>query len=302
MMSALLVGRNSVLMLASASRGGGARLQARVIAGELEPAWSPPAAAAADVSCAGDGNGHVRHIAMIVAPASQAPPQQQQRQEEEEHGAWSGRPPPLLLHADVDLALPSVAAGGEGVQLLLPDPSMAGGAGRLYVGHTAGVDAITFARLPFSSNPTTAADKEEEQQDSDGSEDRRLQVTPLLDTSPERLEGVAVLLDADADPHIVAVSSGGESLVVPTMLTPPLAAASSASSSVEEGGSTREGHDQQLPPGVSADILRGPSDINVLLTGGGQSKALTLGTVEGRALLHQRCKLLHEKYIEYAHR
>ncbi|KAL2614047.1 hypothetical protein R1flu_025739 [Riccia fluitans] len=279
-----LVGKDSVLSIST--RDG--QVQLYVLADEIEPAWSigkPPRILA-------DEKGHILAVGMLVE-ASRIVKSLVIGREEELKGAWQGQLPPLLRLASVDLALqPAVLEAGNIV--LFADPVVPE---RLYCQHAAGIDAILLQWLPFSVQSSSKPGSNGMPPPS---------VFPLIDICPtgfavpRPLLGAVLILDSLGESWIVAVTPNCECAVVnlkPQRTLPePLILEESASEEQDSG---------QLEMGVfqmmSKELLLGPKDIPLtqLTTVGAP---LTVESIEGRAFLHDQCKLLHEKYIEYSHR
>ncbi|BBM97550.1 nuclear pore complex protein Nup88 [Marchantia polymorpha subsp. ruderalis] len=277
-----VVGKDSILAISTQD----GQVQLYVLADEIEPNWSVgklPRILA-------DDKGHILAVGMLVEASKNA--NSLDLHPEELRGVCQGQLPPLLRLAFVDLALqPAVLEAGPVV--LFSDPVVPE---RLYCQHPAGIDAILLQWLPFSiqsaNKPCNGAPPPA--------------VFPLLDicptglTVPRPLLGAVLILDSLGESWIVAVTANCECAVVnmkPQITLPEPLVLGENLLEEQDRGTVELGVFQMM----SKELLLGPKDIPITqLTSMGAP--LTVDSIEGRALLHDQCKLLHEKYIEYAHR
>ncbi|KAI5056693.1 hypothetical protein GOP47_0028511 [Adiantum capillus-veneris] len=203
-------------------------------------------------------------------------------------GLWTGQLPPLLQLAVIDFALPSSVLESAPLAILsdqvVPE--------RLYCHHAAGIDAILLQWLPFS-----------EQSISRNSTGRPPTVYPILDTCPGKtvnfpLLGITQVLNCFGEVWLVAVTSSCECAVVGVK---SFLALDPMSLCVTESANEERRQFDGVSQVISKELLQGPKDIpipQVSFSG----RTLTVNSIEGKEILHDQWKLLHEKYIEYAHR
>lgn len=228
-------------------------------------------------------------------------------------GIWTGQLLPLLQLAVIDFALPSSVLESAPLSMLgdqvVPE--------RLYCHHAAGIDAILLQWLPFS-----------EQSINRTSSGKPPTVYPILDTGKlanSPLLGITQVLNCYGEVWLVAVTASCECAVIgvkPFLALDPLLI--DGKKGADEEAEFFEGGVTQV---ISKELLQGPKDIPIphvrmycksfevllwfdewhnrkllLLQVSYSGRPLTLDTIEGKELLHDQWKLLHEKYIEYVHR
>uniref|UniRef100_A0A7I4E0B5 Nucleoporin Nup88 n=1 Tax=Physcomitrium patens TaxID=3218 RepID=A0A7I4E0B5_PHYPA len=265
---------------------------------EMQPMWNtanPPRLTV-------DDDGHILSVGMLaqVAQQDRLSTSASLRSIVNQHGdgatdedantPWTGQPPPLVGLADVELSLPALVLSSAPISLFV-DPVVPE---RLYCHHATGMDAIILQWLPFSDDSLNKR----------FTGDPRPSLVPLLDTCPSSsvvpspLLGAAAILDPLGETWLVAITSRGDCAVVdvkPQRLQ--------ATPLYLEG--TKQSDDEAPEVGVfqtmSRDLLLGPKDIPIPQIAS-SGTPLTVDSIEGRAFLHDQCKLLHEKYIQYAHR
>ncbi|CAM6088490.1 unnamed protein product [Calypogeia fissa] len=282
-----VVGKDTVLAVSTKD----GLVQIYVLADEVQPAWDlgkPPQLTV-------DDKGHILAVGMLVESSNAdivSAIQHNGNVEDCANSVWPGRIPPLLQLAVVDLALqPGVVEVGPVV--LFADPVVPE---RLYCQHAAGLDVILVQWLPFSVQNVAKV----------SSEAQCPAVFPILDiyltesTIPQPLLGVTLILDSLGESWVVAVTANCECVVVnmkPQRTLPEPLVLGGNSKEDQDSGSLEVGVFQMM----SRELLNGPKDIpfTQLISLGAP---LSSETIEGRTFLHDQCKLLREKYIEYAHR
>lgn len=264
---------------------------------EMQPMWNtanPPRLTV-------DDDGHILSVGMLAQVSQQdqsssstsrvgiAKQHEDGATEEDASTPWTGQPPPLVGLADVDLSLQASVLSSAPVSLFV-DPVVPE---RLYCHHGAGMDAIILQWLPFS----------------DDSPIKRFtghplpSLVPLLDTCPSPsvvpspLLGMAAILDPLGETWLVAITSRGDCVLVE--VKPQRLQASPLS--LEGAKKSDEAPEAGVFQTMSRELLAGPKDIPIPQIAPSDTP-LTVDSVEGRAFLHDQCKLLHEKYIQYAHR
>ncbi|XP_078436480.1 nuclear pore complex protein-like protein [Wolffia australiana] len=285
------MGKDSILAIAWS----GGQLQVDALADEVQPLWN--------AGCAprlrADSHGRVAEMAMICEPGSDAAPGWLQGTAE---SAWTGRAPPLLRLAVVDLALPESALGHP--VSVFPDPLVSE---RFYCLHGGGVDLITLHFLPFSdlTAPATGSPP-------DGSAaSRPPSVWPILSAAAPSPGGRG---DAAAPPplcgFVVIADSLGDSLAVAVTLSREciLLEMRGWKDVVLQRDTAREGHGAEEDHGraedggdiVSRDLLAGPRAL--VVPDSTSLRSLSPDSIQGRSALHQYGKLFHENFVEYAHK
>ncbi|XP_024531584.1 nuclear pore complex protein NUP88-like isoform X1 [Selaginella moellendorffii] len=253
------------------------------IADEVHPMWSLDN----NPKLLQDDLGDLVTLAMLVEPSAEKDDAAQtadEDTEEKEEEQFIGPNPPLLHLASVDLALDTEVYNASPLGIF-SDPLVPE---RIYCHHAMGLDTIQLQWLPFS--------------DTFSGESREPPIVfPVLETSasgnsaPVPLLGATVILQSSGDTWLVVLTASGNCAVVhmkPHRPLPPVA--------IEDTSIPATNSDQPSLKLISSDLLLGPKDIHIPLISA--STPLTLNTVEGRSILHDQGKLLHEKYIEYAHR
>lgn len=286
------VGKDSIL--AVSLRDG--QMQLYALADELQPLWNDGVSPRVQIG----SEGNVKTVGMLLETCSDMSASSGLFAKNgikkdgtilgKPEGVWMGQAPPLLQLAVIDFALP-VSVLESAPLSLLADPVVPE---RLYCHHAAGLDAILLQWLPFSGQSFDRA-----------STGKPPIVYPILDTYlggksvHVPLLGVADILDSFGEMWLVAVTASCECAVIemksckaldPLLLT---------------GGKHTDHETENVEAGVlqviSNDLLLGPKDIPIPHVSS-SGRPLTLDSIEGRTFLHDQCKLLHEKYIEYAHR
>lgn len=263
---------------------------------ELQPMWNSTAPPRLTV----DEDGHIMSVGMLVqVEASREDVVSKTANVDESHNnlgpssPWTGQPPPLVGLGDVELSLQPAVLSAAPLCLLM-DPVVPE---RLYCYHAAGMDAISLQCLPFSADSSSRI----------FTGDPHPLVVPLLDTCPgggivpQPLLGVVPILDPFGETWLVAVTVQGECAVVEVKPQPTLANPLYIEGVKQNHSSDLEALEAGVFQMMSRELLLGPKDIpisQVTLSG----MPLTVDTIEGRTFLHDQCKLLREKYIEYAHR
>ncbi|KAJ7527441.1 hypothetical protein O6H91_16G054400 [Diphasiastrum complanatum] len=287
------VGKDSIL--AVNLRDGQLLLYA--LADEVQPMWNMDGTSRVVV----DDDGHLLSAAMLVEtrdvsnkPRSMRATNTNVEQIHIGDAGLTGQPPPLLKLARVDLALEKRVLETAPLSVLM-DPVVPE---RLYCYHAAGVDVILLQWLPFSDQYT-----------------RRTTpgvppvVFPVLDIRAPGdvlllpMLGVTTILDILGETWLAAVTPSGKAVVIEMdgHRILPTHCFEGAQESEQEKKLNDAAAGTGTFPLISAELLRGPKDIHIpQVTSSGSP--LTLSTIEGRTLLHDQCKLLREKYIEYAHR
>ncbi|KAG0574793.1 hypothetical protein KC19_VG291700 [Ceratodon purpureus] len=265
---------------------------------EMQPMWNvanPPRLTV-------DDDGHILSVGMLAQVAQQDQPSTSTAlisvsnqdgdngTDEDTSTPWTGQPAPLVGLADVELTLQESVLSSAPISLFV-DPVVPE---RLYCHHAAGMDAIILQWLPFSDDSLNKR----------FTGDPLPSLVPLLDTcpstcvAPSPLLGVTAMLDPLGETWLVAITSRGDCAVVevkPQRLQ--------ASPLYLEGAKPNddEGADAGVFQTMSRELLLGPKDIPIPQIAS-SGTPLTVDSIEGRAFLHDQCKLLHEKYIQYAHR
>eukprot|EP01018_Ginkgo_biloba_P033887 Gb_36996 [translate_table: standard] len=285
-----LISKDSILAIGLSD----GQMQVYALADELQPIWNVGNSPRLRVD-----SGNLLSIAMIAEASLQDSSSEGTigvggdcgSNKDIANNAWTGHPPPLLQLAVVDFALPKALL--EAAPLcLLGDPIVPE---RLYCCHGGGIDAILLHWLPFS-----------DQIDVDRSSvGKPPSVFPVLDTCPTEdsvpapLLGVATILDSFGKAWLVAFTSSCECAVIEMK-------AQRSSHPLQIGGSKDidqgvEGSETGSTEIMSRELLLGPKDIPIPQVSS-SGRSLTADSIEGRSILHDHCKLLHEKYVEYAHK
>lgn len=204
--------------------------------------------------------------------------------------AWSGHSPPLLQLSVVDFSLPKTVLEVAPLSLLA-DPIIPE---RLYCYHGGGIDAILLHWLPFSD---LIADR--------SSAGKAPSVFPVLDTCPTEdsiptpLLGVTVLLDSFGKSWLIALTSACECAVIEMKTQRELQPLQiDCSKEIDQSLEVSEMGNMEI---MSKELVLGPKDIPIPQVSS-SGRSLTADSIEGRSILHDHYKLLHEKYVEYAHK
>ncbi|KAH7307454.1 hypothetical protein KP509_22G059800 [Ceratopteris richardii] len=265
------------------------------LADELQPMWNDTIPPRLQIN----SEGLLEGLGMLVERCSSDPLLTEDVEKDEGFvgnldGVWTGEPPPLLQLAVIDFALPSRVLESAPLSILgdqvVPE--------RLYCHHAAGIDAILLQWLPFS-----------EQSISRTSTGKPPTVYPILDTCPvgksvnSPLLGITQVLNGFGEVWLVAVTASCECAVigVKSFLALDPLSIDVTQDAEEEAKIDEGGVSQGVLQVISKELLRGPKDIpipQVSFSG----KLLTVDSIEGKEVLHDHWKLLHEKYIEYVHR
>ncbi|MCO5546612.1 hypothetical protein L7F22_000042 [Adiantum nelumboides] len=280
-------GKDSVL--AVSFRHG--EMQLYALADELQPLWNhnnPPRLQI-------DEQGLVESLGMLLETCSVKPMFAEDNSRsagsfvENVDGAWTGQLPPLLQLAVIDFALPPSVLESAPLAILgdqvVPE--------RLYCHHAAGIDAILLQWLPFS-----------EQSISRTSTGKPPTVYPILDTCPvgnsvnAPLLGITQVLNCFGEVWLVAVTSSCECAVVGVKSFLALDSMSLGETDIADEGIR---HFEGVSQVISKELLQGPKDLPIPQVSMSE-RTLTVNSIEGKEILHDQWKLLHEKYIEYAHR
>eukprot|EP00249_Psilotum_nudum_P014627 c24924_g1_i1 orf=961-2778(+) len=284
------IGKDSIL--AVSLRDG--QMQLYALADELQPMWkegSPPRLRV-------DNEGNLLSVGMLVETlAYKSVPnrifvnsdiRKDRDLFDKIHGVWEVQPP-LLQLAVIDFAL-QVPVLEVAPLTLLADPVVPE---RLYCYHAAGLDAVVLQWLPFSDQSIDRA-----------SAGKPPVVYPILDiyqggnALPSPLLGVAEVLDSFGELWLVSVTASCECAVIEMKVHKALLPLQLEGSEVQEDNQSPEGASFEV---MSKELLLGPKDIP-LAKSLSSSRSFTLDSIEGRTFLHDQCEILHEKYIEYAHR
>ncbi|XP_011623988.1 nuclear pore complex protein NUP88 isoform X1 [Amborella trichopoda] len=266
------------------------QIQIDALADEVQPVWNLGSSPRLCV----DNGGIIEAVAMICDSSPEKPnnaklyPSQRTLNTSMADSVWIGDPPPLLRLAVVDLALPSNILNDSPLTLVA-DPLIPE---RFYCLHRGGVDSIMLHFLPFSDQTI---------------EKNRIgeapSVHPVLTTyqsetlQPFPLSGFVAIADSFGNTWTVALTSSFECLVM------EMTGLSAYFQVEREKGSpnlTVE-NDEVLPELVSRELLMGPKDVPIPQLPP-SLRSLTPDSIEGRSTLHEYFKILHEKYVEYAHK
>lgn len=266
-------------------------MQLYALADELQPLWNDDIPPRLQINDEGllEGLGMLAETCSLNSTFVEDDAQKSRSLVENLDGVWTGQLPPLLQLAVIDFALPSSVLESAPLSILgdqvVPE--------RLYCHHAAGIDAILLQWLPFS-----------EQSISRTSTGKPPTVYPILDTCPvgksvnSPLLGITQVLNSFGEVWLVAVTSSCECAVVgmkSVLALDPISI--DGNRSADEETRNVEGISQV----ISKELLQGPKDIHIPQVSS-SGRTLTLNFIEGKELLHDQWKLLHEKYIEYAHR
>ncbi|KAH9325451.1 hypothetical protein KI387_005629, partial [Taxus chinensis] len=203
---------------------------------------------------------------------------------------WMGDPPHLLQLAVIDFALPTTLLETAPLSLL-PDPIIPE---RLYCYHAGGIDALLLHWLPFSDR---TADR--------STAGKAPSVFPVLETCPTEdsvpmpLLGVTALLDSFGKAWLIVLTSVYECAVIEMKVKResfPLQI-----EGCKETDQSLEASETGNTEIMSRELLLGPKEIPIPQVSSSE-RHLTADSIEGRSILHDHCKLLHEKYVEYAHK
>ncbi|KAJ0966402.1 hypothetical protein J5N97_027540 [Dioscorea zingiberensis] len=273
------VGKDSVFLIAWSN----GQIQIDALADEVQPLWNvccPPQLRV-------DSHGGIGAIAMICESVKSCNVDRYQPLEEAcisntGDTIWLGHPPPLLRLAIVDLALPKYAFDSC-APILSPDPLVSD---RFFCVHAGGVDLITLNFLPFS-NPTLEGDQVKEPS-----------VYPILTacltkSSAPILLGFVIIDDSFGLSQIVGITSSYECVMLEAKSfndVLPLHFDIDAKSVGSEEDGTKEI--------ISKELLSGPKVILIPPS----LRSVSADSIEGRSALHHYIKLLHENYVEYAHK
>ncbi|GLJ40760.1 hypothetical protein SUGI_0842760 [Cryptomeria japonica] len=203
---------------------------------------------------------------------------------------WIGEPPHLLQLAVIDFALPTTLLETAPLSLL-PDPIIPE---RLYCYHAAGIDALLLHWLPFSDRTTDRS-----------SPGKAPSVFPVLETCPTEdsvpmpLLGVTTLLDSFGKAWLIALTSACECAVIEMKVQRELFPLRIEGCKGTDQG--LEASETVNSENMSRELLLGPKEIPIPQVPVSM-RHLTADSIEGRSILHDHCKLLHEKYVEYAHK
>ena len=290
------IGKDSLIVVAWSS----GQLQIDALADEVQPLWNP------DISprLQPDSHGGIAEMAMICEPVSGSPPDYLNDGDGgglDADSVWSGKPPPLLRLAVVDLALPKPVLDQQPLSVF-SDPLVSE---RLYCLHGGGIDLITLHFLPFSN--LAASHGGDSSDDSPAS--HPLSVFPVLSTaapSPAALlRGFVVMSDSVGNSQAVAVTSSLECISLETRgwkdVLPALSLEDvDAHGYDDDHRRHRQDEDDGKSSIVSRDVLAGPKVI--LVPDSTSLRSLSPESIEGRSTLHHYIKLFHENFVEYAHK
>ncbi|KAH7675169.1 nuclear pore complex protein Nup88 protein [Dioscorea alata] len=276
------VGKDSVLVIAWSD----GHIQIDALADEIQPLWNVGSSPHLRV----DPRGSIVAVAMICETGKRVPSKVDLCQPHDEtcvsntgDTIWLGHPPPLLRLAIIDLALPKYAFDSC-APTLFSDPLVSD---RFYCVHAGGVDLITLYFLPFSY-AAPEADKVV----------KAPSVCPILTacltkSSAPILWGFVIVDDSDGLSQIVGITSSYECIMLETKKFNdglPLHFDTHAESVGSEEDITKEI--------ISKELLSGPKVILVPPS----LRSVAADSIEGRSTLHHYIKLLHENYVEYAHK
>lgn len=262
------------------------------LADELQPVWNFGSFPRLRV----DDDGNLLSVAMVVETKlgntlddSTLSVERHDKRKKATDNAWSGQSPPLLQLSEVDFALPLTVLEVAPLSLLA-DPIIPE---RLYCYHGGGIDAILLHWLPFSDMTAGRS-----------SAGKAPSVFPVLDTCPTEdsiptpLLGVTVLLDSFGKSWLVALTSACECAVIEMKTQRELHPLQIDCSKEDQ---SLEGSETGNMEVMSKELVLGPKDITIPQVSS-SGRFLTADSIEGRSILHDHYKLLHEKYVEYAHK
>lgn len=263
------------------------------LADELQPVWNFGSSPRLVV----DNDGNLLSVAMVVEAKlgntlddSTSSVETSDRKNKVMDNSWSWHSPPLLQLSVVDFALPKTVLEVAPLSLLT-DPIIPE---RLYCYHGGGIDAILLHWLPFSD---LTADR--------SSAGKAPSVFPVLDTCPTEdsiptpLLGVTTVLDSFGKSWLLVLTSACECAVIEMKTQRELHPLQIDCS--KENDQSLEASEMGSMEIMSKELLLGPKDIPIPQVSS-SGRSLTADSIEGRSILHDHYKLLHEKYVEYAHK
>eukprot|EP00850_Spirogloea_muscicola_P021362 SM000246S08205 [mRNA] locus=s246:157647:160098:+ [translate_table: standard] len=201
----------------------------------------------------------------------------------------------------VDLNLAEQALDAAPI-VLLPDPVLAE---RLFCSHAAGVEAI---ELPLLSLATELHCTNEGQVKATSSQAPRAatpRVFSVLDIRPLPgsdapylpLAGLALVSSAIGETWLIAATAAAQYLVLRMPSRDALLPTRPAGTDLSKEAGHKLEHGGHV---LIGSLASGPEDIGMPRVL--HSQALVAQSIEGRAFLHEGCKMLHKKHIEYAHK
>eukprot|EP00850_Spirogloea_muscicola_P014133 SM000099S25239 [mRNA] locus=s99:457096:460822:+ [translate_table: standard] len=198
----------------------------------------------------------------------------------------------------VDLNLAEQALDAAPI-VLLPDPVSPE---RLVCSHAAGVEAI---ELPLLSLATELHQGQSKATSSQAPRAATPRVFSVLDIRPLPgsdgpylpLAGLALASSAIGETWLIAATAAAQYVVLKMPSRGALLPTTPASTELSKEAGHKLEHGGHL---LIGNLASGPEDIGMPRVL--HCQALVAQSIEGRASLHEGCKMLHKKHIEYAHK
>eukprot|EP00850_Spirogloea_muscicola_P016132 SM000129S26119 [mRNA] locus=s129:70227:72657:- [translate_table: standard] len=204
-----------------------------------------------------------------------------------------------VVIVDLDLAEQALDAAPI---VLLPDPVSPE---RLFCSHAAGVEAIELPLLSLATELHCTNEGHVKATSSQAPRAATPRVFSVLDIRPLPgsdapylpLAGLALVSSAIGETWLIAATAAAQYVVLKMPSRGALLPNTPAGTELSKEAGHKLEHGGHV---LIGNLASGPEDIGMPRVL--HSQALVAQSIEGRAFLHEGCKMLHKKHIEYAHK